>query len=334
MRVLLIANSAVAVGGGEVGLELLADGLLAHGHRPLILLPGPGSLAARFERRAIPIPIVLAAQAIRPLAAEADLIHTFGPRGLCAATLARTAKPVIFHALVEAPHELDPLLGEIPDRLICNSRATARRFPSHPDPRVIYNGVPAPRRPAAPLPLTASEKHVGVIGRPAPWKGQLEVLPAVEALVAERPDVDVVFAGLPGGPVSDAITAAAARSGGRIQMLGWVPDMRDHLGELDLIVIPSQTEGFCRVAAEALRAGIPVVARRVGGLVEVLAGLHDPWLPDDPVGWKDKIVQHLDHPPDSAATLRERGARFSMEVYLSQILAEYDELTVAARARM
>jgi glycosyltransferase involved in cell wall biosynthesis len=38
----------------------------------------------------------------------------------------------------------------------------------------------------------------------------------------------------------------------------------------DVVVVPSRWEGFGLIAAEAMRAGLPVIASRVGGLVEIV----------------------------------------------------------------
>ncbi len=329
MRPCLVANFANRVGGGEIGLELLAGGLAQRGLVPRLLVPGRGPVGERFERRIIPPSITGGALAIRNVSQDGDLIHTFGPRGLLAAVLARTGKPVILHALTDQPHHLDPLLAEVSDLLVCNSRATARRFPMARRVEVVYNGVPAPVAPSRRLALPDGVKHIGVIGRPVWWKGHLDLLPAAVAIASERDDVDIVFAGRPGGHVSDAVEKTAAEYE-RVLVLGWVPRIRDHLHEFDLIVVPSRLEGFGRVAVEALRAGVPVLARRAGALPEVLEGPTDPWLPEDPAQWKDKILDSLDQYPDPPDLLRELGARFDLDSQVERIVSLYCELAERA----
>ena len=326
MKPCLIANNAWVGGGGELGLELLAAGLAEAGNPPRVLTPGRGPVGERFDRRVIPPTITGAAQAVRRHAADTDLIHTFGIRGLLAATLARTGKPLILHALINIPHDLDPLVGAISDLVICNSHATARRFSAAGWVEVVHNGVPLPVPASKPLGLTPGRRHVGVIGRPAWWKGHLDLLPVVRALVAERSDIEVIFAGRPGGPVSDAVEQLAREPGGQVRSLGWVPRIRNHLREFDLIVVPSHVEGFGRVAAEALRAGVPVLARPTGGLPEVLDGLADAWLPDDPRQWKDKILLALESYPDPPDRLKELGARFTVEAQVARTLELYEAL--------
>ncbi|HEX7277457.1 MAG TPA: glycosyltransferase family 4 protein, partial [Acidimicrobiales bacterium] len=331
VRPLILANFATVVGGGEIGLDLLAEGLRRRGVSPIIVTPGRGPVGERFDRRVIPTAIGEGALALRSLAREADLVHTMGVRGMVTATLARTGRPLILHALIDLADPLDPLVGEVADLVVCNSAATATRFPGARRVEVVHNGVPEPVTPSRSLGLDPGRRHIGVIGRPAWWKGHLDLLPALEAIVAGRDDVDIVVAGRMGGEVADQVQDLADRSAGRILVLGWVPKMRNHLAELDLVVVPSLVEGFGRVAAEAMRAGVPVVARRAGGLPEVLEGVTDPWLPDDPTGWKDKILATLDRPPDRPKRLKELGARFSPDRYVDRMCSLYDELLSQGR---
>jgi glycosyltransferase involved in cell wall biosynthesis len=57
------------------------------------------------------------------------------------------------------------------------------------------------------------------------------------------------------------------------QAVGWVTPTRLEtlFRSADVLVVPSRWEGFGLIAAEAMRAGLPVLAARVGGLPEVVA---------------------------------------------------------------
>jgi glycogen(starch) synthase len=59
----------------------------------------------------------------------------------------------------------------------------------------------------------------------------------------------------------------------RIQFLGHVADERKDaiLGSWDLAVIPSSYEPFGIVALELGQRGVPIVASRVGGLVDIIS---------------------------------------------------------------
>ncbi len=67
-------------------------------------------------------------------------------------------------------------------------------------------------------------------------------------------------------------------------MLGWVAptDIAAQMQAADLVVVPSGWEGFGLAAAEAIRAGKPVIASNVGGLRELVTeGVNGRLVPPD-----------------------------------------------------
>lgn len=326
LRPLLVANYDFVLGGGEVGLRMLIDGLLDRGHLPTLAVPGEGTLFGRCPERSVPRGLAEMALALRALATDHDLVHVYSVRAGLGAALARTGRPLVLHVLTPDPSAYDAVVAAFVDAILCNSRATAARFEGD-IARVVYNGVRAPSRPERVLGTDPHRRTVGVIGTLCSRKGQLDVLPALEQIVASRDDVDVVLAGRGTGPIASELRDRACASSGRIRLLGFVPGMADLLGELDLVLVPSRSEGFGRVAAESLRAGVPVLATRTGGLVEALAGLDDPWLPDDRAAWPERILRELDHPAHTPDQLRAAGRRFDPERHVDAVIGVYRELT-------
>ncbi len=132
--------------------------------------------------------------------------------------------------------------------------------------RPIPNGVPAPTlapRPARP----ARPVVLGVAARLSPEKG---VDVAVRAL-ADVPDAVLTIAG--DGPERPALEALAASTGvgDRVRFLGWQPDPGTVLAGVDVVVVPSRSEGLPLVVLEAMHAGLPVVASDVGSVAEAVA---------------------------------------------------------------
>ncbi len=323
---LIVANFSSLVGGGEVGLVELVEGLRRIGHRPIVTVPGEGDLAKRVDARVIPRSIPGAAAAIERLAQEADLVHATGPRGLVASWMARTGKPLIWHVRVAGRDKIDPGLKRIPDLIIANSRATAERFAGSSRVRVVYNGVKRPTPAETTLGLPTGRRHVAVIGRMTPEKGHEDLLPAVEEIIGAREDVGFVFIGDDRGPVGEKVRALRDRHPGRVTATGFIEHAADHLPEFDLVVVPSRVEGFGRVAAEALRAGVPVLARRVGGLVEVLGALRDPFLPASTASWAGRILAELESPAHTREELVTAGDRFDLFRHVDEVVAVYLEL--------
>jgi glycosyltransferase involved in cell wall biosynthesis len=118
----------------------------------------------------------------------------------------------------------------------------------------------------------------------------------------------------------------------------WVPELSTAevaaaLDAVSLLVLPSRSEGMGRVLVEALCRGRPVVASRVGGIVDVITdganGLLVP--PRDPNALADALVRVL-----SDRNLAERlaaGARPSVEPWLATP-EQYAERLAALVARL
>jgi N-acetyl-alpha-D-glucosaminyl L-malate synthase BshA len=75
------------------------------------------------------------------------------------------------------------------------------------------------------------------------------------------------------GPERAAAEARAAELGltAEVCFLGRRADFVEYLAHADAFVLPSESESFGVAALEAMSAGVPVVAYRVGGLPEVVA---------------------------------------------------------------
>ena len=92
----------------------------------------------------------------------------------------------------------------------------------------------------------------------------------MDLLRMRAPDVRLMIAGE--GPQRKEIESLLAklRLGDRVRMLGFVSDVRALLSAADLFVMPSRWEGFGLAAAEAMSAGLPVIAARAAGLRELV----------------------------------------------------------------
>lgn len=127
----------------------------------------------------------------------------------------------------------------------------------------VYNGI----RDSAwePLPENRRARHLLFVGRYDKQKGIDHLLKAMEALSAEGFSLRTIGGSIIGKPLIDKFPK-------EVTDLGWqdANTVQAEMSAADAIIIPSRWEGFGFVAAEAMRAGRPVVASNVGGLSEII----------------------------------------------------------------
>lgn len=136
---------------------------------------------------------------------------------------------------------------------------------------VLYNGVAdeVDSNAAVALDIDGERAHrivLGGVGRLSPEKGYDLLLRAM----VDIPDCSLIILGE--GPEREALTELARELeiADRVEMPGWVePPWPSHY-RFDILVAPSRFEGFGLVAVEAMLAGIPVVASRLGGFEEII----------------------------------------------------------------
>lgn len=107
---------------------------------------------------------------------------------------------------------------------------------------------------------------VGSIGWLTDIKGHRVLLEALGYLKEEFPRLHAVIVG--SGGQQDALLAQADALGlrDRIHLVGHREDIERCLAGMDCFVLPSLNEGMGRALIEAMAAGLPVVASRVGGI--------------------------------------------------------------------
>ena len=99
--------------------------------------------------------------------------------------------------------------------------------------------------------------------------GLRSFLTAGQLLQAQIPDLTLVVAG--DGPLEPRVQEAAEQRGNIIPVGRASPmDLADYIAAADLVCVPGEHEGLPPVVREALASGRPVVARRTGGIPELM----------------------------------------------------------------
>ncbi len=151
---------------------------------------------------------------------------------------------------------------------------------------------------------------------------------AEEAAAEEGAGLSLLVAGE--GPLGEALAAGARRRGleGRIRLLGHREDLPRVLAAADLFVLPSWREGTPRVVTEAMAAGLPVVATRVGGVPDqVRDGEEGRLIEPGDHGALAAALAELAADPELRARMgrsaRERAGRWSIEAMAERTDALY-----------
>ncbi len=111
---------------------------------------------------------------------------------------------------------------------------------------------------------------IGTLGRLTAVKGQADL---VRAFALVRRQVEAAWLLLVGdGEEREALEDLARRLGvrDRVVFAGWRDEVPAVLRAMDIFAFPSLNEGMGKALVEAMYAGLPVVATRVGGVPELI----------------------------------------------------------------
>ncbi len=350
--------------GGEVQVFLLLEGLLARGHR-CTLIANPGSAVERVAReRDIDVECVpmrgdwdfLAVRRMksifRRLKPNVVHLHTGRANWLGGRAAYAAGVPAVSTRRMDRPVKVNAKNRRIYQRYV---QATAAISPAVLE-QLLAGGVPAERceliwSSLDPTRLTAcstraqsrSELNVSpeqplalAAGALVPRKGFDRLIQAFADGPAQHPSSPVLLiAGEGPGRANLEELIGQLECGASVRLLGQRAGMGDLLQAADLFCMPSLAEGLGIAALEAMAAGLPVLASRVGGLGDLV--LHDVtgWLlePDDGPGWRDALHSWLSEPARMAGFVEASKARVAEFFLPEQMVSAYERLYPAACAR-
>jgi len=122
--------------------------------------------------------------------------------------------------------------------------------------------------------LKSSLPIVGIVGQLKKIKGQELFLKMAQKMTCNGIMAQYIIVG-DDNVQKDAYTkklkllSSELHLDGQVRFLGYRKDIPDIMSLLDLLTVPSLHEPFGRVVVEAMACGTPVVASRVGGIVEI-----------------------------------------------------------------
>ena len=241
----------------------------------------------------------------------------------------RTANRVLAHA----PRTVVTVSSELKQHLVAEGFPTDRV-------NVIYNGIDV-----GPLPDAAARARVrgqlgiddraivvGTVARLDPVKDLQTLVRAVGAQAASRPMTLLVIGdGSERGPIEAA--ARNAGVGSFVRFLGHRDDARDLLAGCDVYANSSISEGISLTILEAMAAGLPVVATRVGGTPEIVDTSCGRLVPSrDPASLAATLSELAADASLRCALGRAARARVEQRFTLDRMIAEYRDAYYAAVA--
>ncbi len=205
-----------------------------------------------------------------------------------------------FNTKVERLHTLmKPLTRRIwqrASRVVALSTAlarTARRTAPGLDMEVIPNGIDARRFSPPDVRPPGKALRLITVARLLERKGIQTILEACAKPSVLPIELRIVGTGPFETELRDMVKAYGLED--RVRFLGFVPneELPDHYRRSDIFVLPSATESFGLVFAEAMSCGLPIAASNVGGIPETVRDGIDGLLcpPGDPLALRENILR-------------------------------------------
>lgn len=305
IRVLYLSLHGDLSRGGQRSLLHLLRNLDRERVEGAVVMPHPGDLAEEvlelgmkvYEMNwphfglAAPVTVPFAMRRLRSFMKDfqPDILHADAPRNTHLAALVKGQSKLIIHLRVSNFDGLsDRILAREVDALVGVSHGAANRFNRYPDwvkkkIHVIYNGVnethfhPADQetrdRIRKDLGLPVDRPLVGFLAGYVPVKRHDFFLDLWPDVVKEVGAVMLALAGQ--GPKKEKKRLQQRVLDQEMQesvtFLPFLEKPEEFLPACDLLVLPSELEGFPRVVIEAGACGVPVVASDIAGSNEGVA---------------------------------------------------------------
>ncbi|MEX1039535.1 MAG: glycosyltransferase family 4 protein [Pirellulaceae bacterium] len=260
-----------------------------------------------------------------------DVIHTHSTSAQVYGVFLKLFSPV--PVVAAAHHSRFQPHWAFNDYVIANSEVTRKRHR-------LWNRVPAKRIETVWYPINhrslgpdaaeigqkwrehfgakPEDRLIGLIGTINPRKNQAMLVRSLPRILTKVPHARVVFLGTSEADYRAIVQREIERLGvgSHIHFAGFQDDIPGIMQALDLLVACPTNEPFGLTVPEAMAAGLPTVATRVGGLRESIVDGQTGYLvsPRDVTGLADAIIRVLADPAH-AAELGAQGRQRFLELF-------------------
>ena len=309
------------VGGVETGTVDLAKWLNRNGHKAVVV-SGGGRLIKQLESfgirhyqlnvdRKSPFSVLPTIKALKEVIKKEDIqiVHARSRIPALIAFFAARATRAIFITTAHGyyrKHSLSGIMGWGRFVIVASNVMARHMMEDFKVPfdriRLVPRGVDLTKYPFI---QRATQRGVvntiGMIGRITPLKGHSYFLKSIAIILRAMPHIKVLIVGdAPKGKEKyvDELKLLSRRLGiaNAVEFVGSSENITEVFKRLDALVLSSIVpEGFGRVIIEAQASGVPVVATRVGGVVDIVEDGVNGLLvyPKDPTSLADGIIRIL-----------------------------------------
>ncbi len=173
---------------------------------------------------------------------------------------------------------------------------------------------------------------VGAVGRLTAVKGHRHLLHAARRVVDRYPETVFVFLGA--GELLEELQGQAAALGieANVRFPGWRPDVASIMSAFDCFAFPSINEGMGKALVEAMTLEKPVVASRIGGIIDLVNDGVNGFLvpPADPQALAERILFLMENPETGrrmAAKAAETAAAYGSAAMVRKLETLYADLS-------
>lgn len=258
----------------------------------------------------------------------------FNPKLKCLWMIRRTAIPGGTTGLISKLSSFFSFL--VPDKVICNSKSGLQSHAEagYSPKKLSYlpNAIDVSDFEKIIIDSTLTRQDfgiekdktiIGVVGRYAPIKGHFELLKALSVI-----DDDFICM-LIGRDIENALPLKrffeCDQDKNRLMVLGERPDIPALMQLFDFLVLPSLSEGFPNVVAEAMICGVPCIVTDVGDAAAIVGETGKVVTPGDSQVLAEAIQEWLNFPRDKLITLGEEAKE--------RIVKNYDVNHIASMFR-
>jgi glycosyltransferase involved in cell wall biosynthesis len=172
---------------------------------------------------------------------------------------------------------------------------------------------------------------IGYVGWLIPIKGVTYLVSAMAKVLEQHPESMLVLVGKGDDKGGEEIKLKeqVERAGlaDKVRFLGWRSDVDEIMGCFDIFVLPSLNEGMGRVLVEAMAAGLPIVASRVGGIPDLIKdGQNGLLVPPKDASALENAISTLFEDKEKRKRMGEAGTKMCRQYSAEAMVAQIDNL--------